>query len=88
MAGFPAGRESANFKLAIPSDAEKPIVRTYTVRNFDEARQEVDVDFFIAIPALFIANGSQQQLLDVVGREWFKLEHSTAADERNCPKLW
>lgn len=47
MAGFPSERESANFKLAIPGDEEKPIVRTYTVRNFNEARQEVDVDFFI-----------------------------------------
>lgn len=51
MAGFPTGRESANFKLVLPSDGDDRVVRTYTVRNFDETKQEVDVDFFIHLDA-------------------------------------
>jgi len=47
MVGFPEGRESANFKLLIPSDRDKPDVRTYTVRNHDPAAGEVDVDFVL-----------------------------------------
>ncbi|MEH6517127.1 MAG: siderophore-interacting protein [Halioglobus sp.] len=47
MAGFPEGRESANFKLLIPDGSEKPLVRTYTVRNYDPAAGEVDVDFVL-----------------------------------------
>ncbi len=47
MAGFPEGRESANFKLLIPDGSEKPLVRTYTVRNYDSAAGEVDVDFVL-----------------------------------------
>jgi len=63
MAGFPVGRESANFKLLLPregqlvpnlstdknktSDEEKAIVRTYTVRKYYPEKEQVDVDFFI-----------------------------------------
>jgi NADPH-dependent ferric siderophore reductase len=63
MTGFPEGRESANFKLLLPQihqavpvlptstskpdEKDKPIVRTYTVRNFDPKAMQVDVDFFI-----------------------------------------
>lgn len=46
MAGFPEGRESANFKLLIPNGHDQPVVRTYTVRNYDPANSgTVDVDF-------------------------------------------
>ena len=47
IAGFPNGRESANFKLLIPASGEKPITRTYTVRNYRRAAGEVDVDFML-----------------------------------------
>ncbi|MBL4826429.1 MAG: siderophore-interacting protein [Spongiibacteraceae bacterium] len=47
MAGFPEGRESANFKLHVPLPGQQSIVRTYTVRNFNPEKQEVDVDFFV-----------------------------------------
>lgn len=63
MSGFPEERESANFKLMLPrphqtapvlptstsrpEEKDKPIVRTYTVRNFDVNAMQVDVDFFI-----------------------------------------
>ena len=60
MEDFPDGHESANFKLLVPrdgreaalisddehvSEADKPVVRTYTVRKFDAANSEVDVEF-------------------------------------------
>ena len=47
MAGFPDGRESANFKLLIPNGSDKPVVRTYTVRNYNRSSAEVDVDFVL-----------------------------------------
>jgi NADPH-dependent ferric siderophore reductase len=47
MAGFPEGRKSANFKLLIPNGSQKPVVRTYTVRNYDPAAGQVDVDFVL-----------------------------------------
>lgn len=57
--GFPEGQESANFKLVLPkagqseipgppwNDEDKPIIRTYTLRNYDAATREVSVDFVI-----------------------------------------
>jgi len=47
LADFPEGRESANCKLIFENDADKPIVRTYTVRAYRAAAQELDIDFFI-----------------------------------------
>jgi len=47
MVGFPEGRASANFKLLISNDSDKPVVRTYTVRNHDPVAGEVDVDFVL-----------------------------------------
>ncbi len=56
--GFPEGREGGNCKLMIPDVGETrdsfaarlqagppPIRRTYTVRAFDAARQELTIDF-------------------------------------------
>lgn len=59
---FPEHHESANFKLLIPRpgqsdigvppygdlpEAQRPVVRTYTLRHFDKARGEVYVDFML-----------------------------------------
>lgn len=56
--GFPSGRDGGNCKLMIPNVDESktkflkrlqngppPIKRTYTVRKFDEALQELSIDF-------------------------------------------
>lgn len=56
--GFPSGRDGGNCKLLIPNAGESkaqfiqrlqngppPIKRTYTVRKFDEALQELSIDF-------------------------------------------
>jgi NADPH-dependent ferric siderophore reductase len=56
--GFPEGREGGNCKLLIPEidesresfakrllDGPTPIKRTYTVRKFDAAAQELSIDF-------------------------------------------
>ncbi len=58
LAGFPEGREGANCKLMIPEPNETkdrfaerlkigpaPVRRTYTVRKFDSATQELTIDF-------------------------------------------
>ena len=54
MADFPEQHESANFKLVLPqngqqldqlSDDDKPVVRTYTLRKYHAARNELEVDF-------------------------------------------
>ncbi|WP_192954854.1 siderophore-interacting protein [Gallaecimonas mangrovi] len=56
---FPEGQEGANFKLLLPQpgdalpdlnafpagEGKKPIVRTYTVRRYDAATQQLTVDF-------------------------------------------
>lgn len=47
LADFPAGRESANCKIIVPSKPNGTSVRTYTIRSFDAVRREVDIDFFI-----------------------------------------
>ena len=46
LADFPADRESANFKLILPSKDSAPVVRTYSVRSFDESALELAVDFY------------------------------------------
>jgi len=56
--GFPSGRDGGNCKLLIPDMGESktqflkrlqsgspPVKRTYTVRKFDTARQELSIDF-------------------------------------------
>lgn len=58
LAGFPEGREGGNCKLMIPDPDETkdsfaarlqsgppPVKRTYTVRKFDAATQELTIDF-------------------------------------------
>lgn len=58
LADFPEGREGANCKLLIPNNGEAkdafstrlqdgpaPVRRTYTVRRFDAATQQLTIDF-------------------------------------------
>lgn len=58
LAGFPEGREGGNCKLMLPEEGEgkdsfaeqlkngpPPVKRTYTVRKFDTATQELTIDF-------------------------------------------
>lgn len=48
LASFPENAEGAYFKLAFPGgDADKPIMRTYTVSKHRPAEQEIDVDFML-----------------------------------------
>lgn len=62
LSDFPPGCESANFKLLLPRpgqssialppfaempEAERPIVRTYTLRHFDAECGEIYVDFMM-----------------------------------------
>lgn len=47
MAFFPQGSESANCKLVFSIREGETVVRTYTVRSYREADQEIDIDFFI-----------------------------------------
>lgn len=48
---FPGGQESAYIKLRLaeplPGSDDKPLMRTYTVRSFDEQKHELDVDFVL-----------------------------------------
>jgi NADPH-dependent ferric siderophore reductase len=49
LAGFPDDSNSAYVKLKMtsppPGSDERPMIRTYTVRNFDADQLELDVDF-------------------------------------------
>jgi len=51
LADFPADQNSAYIKLMLtrpqPDSGEKPLIRTYTVRNFDPVSTELDVDFVL-----------------------------------------
>jgi len=50
LAGFPDDQDGAYIKLRLrepDSDDNKPLVRTYTVRHYDEVKQELDVDFVL-----------------------------------------
>lgn len=48
LEGFPSDQESAYVKLKFPDDVQAEMVtRTYTVRSFREAQQELDVDFVV-----------------------------------------
>lgn len=47
LANFPEDRESANCKLLFDNGEKEPIVRTYTVRAYRAAAEELDIDFFI-----------------------------------------
>ncbi|MEM9532389.1 MAG: siderophore-interacting protein [Pseudomonadota bacterium] len=51
LADFPTERESGYIKLRVgeptPNSDDQPVVRTYTVRHFDSAAKELDVDFVL-----------------------------------------
>ena len=51
LGDFPADQNSAYVKLRMteppPDSDEKPVIRTYTVRNFDADSRELDVDFVL-----------------------------------------
>ena len=48
LEGFPTDQESAYIKLQVPDDIQGSLLtRTYTVRNFREQLNELDVDFFL-----------------------------------------
>jgi NADPH-dependent ferric siderophore reductase len=51
LADFPDDQNSAYIKLMLtkpaPDSDEKPLIRTYTVRNFDPVTSELDVDFVL-----------------------------------------
>ena len=47
LADFPQDSESANCKLLINNGAQGTVTRTYTVRSYRTAPQELDIDFFI-----------------------------------------
>ena len=51
LQGFPDDQDSAYIKLLMtepPEDSdERPVVRTYTVRHYDAASSELDVDFVL-----------------------------------------
>jgi len=48
LEGFPPNQESAYLKLQIPDvDQESVVTRTYTVRNYREELNELDVDFVV-----------------------------------------
>jgi len=47
LEGFPENQESAYVKLLFPSGAEKPIMRTYTIRNHRPYCNELDIDFML-----------------------------------------
>lgn len=45
LAGFPADQESAYIKLLFPQAGERPLMRTYTIRQ--QRDDEIDVDFVL-----------------------------------------
>jgi len=48
LEGFPPNQESAYIKLQVPDEKQDSLVtRTYTVRNYRENLNELDVDFFL-----------------------------------------
>ncbi|MBT6143750.1 siderophore-interacting protein [bacterium] len=48
LEGFPPNQESAYIKLQVPDERQDSLVtRTYTVRNYRENLNELDVDFFL-----------------------------------------
>lgn len=58
LSGFPDDAEGAYFKLIFPSsDADKPIMRTYTVAKFRRAACEMDVDFMLHSSADGVVDG-------------------------------
>ncbi len=44
---FPEGQESGYVKLLFVSGEDKPIMRTYTIRQFDAASSELTLDFVV-----------------------------------------
>ncbi len=79
---FPDHHESANFKLLLPKPgqslnldslatndkASRPIVRTYTLRQFNRAEREIAVDFLMHEPAGPASNwAANAQAGDTVG---------------------
>ena len=47
LADFPEGYEGGYVKLVLPSEAEKPAVRSYTVRMFDPASRKLTIDMVV-----------------------------------------
>ena len=60
---FPDNADGAYFKLAFEStDANRPIMRTYTVANFRRDQHEIDVDFML--------HGGANGIVDGVAAPW------------------
>ena len=47
LADFPEGYEGGYVKLVLPSEAETPAVRSYTVRMFDPASRKLTIDMVV-----------------------------------------
>jgi len=96
MTGFPTDAASANIKLLLPHDdqdqatfvasllgeGEKPIKRTYTVLEYREASNELDIDFALhenTGPATsFALNASAGDQVGIAGPSAPKLVDTTA----------
>ncbi|MEM7252284.1 MAG: siderophore-interacting protein [Pseudomonadota bacterium] len=48
LSGFPAGQESGYVKVVFPqSGADKPLMRSYTIRHFDADSEQLTLDFAV-----------------------------------------
>lgn len=47
LQGFPSDQESAYIKLQVPDNNNETVTRTYTVRNFRQEINELDIDFVV-----------------------------------------